>query len=170
MFALTCLLLQNQNPPRGVLVLKVYIGTSERVSYIIYVNKTLTHTGVSMTKYKSPAKWVNHTESEKRVISFSFPNYIFLTEEEHARRVGVEESIFNMIIEKTSTMPEQVGLFSANDFIVFWENESSNANVEQSFFENLGLKVSNILTVMDHGNAMAGIATWQHNVYLTFSS
>lgn len=119
-----------------------------------------------MARYKSDKKWHNHTDSEKKVILCSFPNYLFLTKEEHARRVYIEESIFNMIVDNTSTLPEQSGLFSENDFIVFWEDEDSKANIDKSFIEGLGLSITKIYSEADTGNAMAGIATWQHNVYL----
>ena len=118
-----------------------------------------------MNLYKSNKVWHKHTDSEKRVVLASFPNHLFLSKEEHDKRVNIEESIFNMIIQSGSEVPEQVGLFSSNSFLVFWEDEKDSVSIDEKLIKSLGLVVTNVFSEVDTGNAMAGIPSWVHTIY-----
>lgn len=118
-----------------------------------------------MGAYKSDKVWVEHTDSERKVILGSFPNFLFLTKEQHAKRVHIEESIFNIILQETGQVPEQCGLFTKNEFIVFWEDDSDKVTLDQTLFDGLGVVLKNSYSDVETGNAMAGIPSWTHNVY-----
>ena len=118
-----------------------------------------------MGVYKSDKVWVDHTDSEKKVIIGSFPNHKFLTKEEHAKRVHIEEQILGSIVSD-SRFPEQSGLFSGDNFIVFWEDENPKAfKLDSRLLESLGVIQTNETIECDTGNAMAGIASWLHTIY-----
>jgi hypothetical protein len=122
-----------------------------------------------MGVYKSDKVWIEHTASEREVILGSFPKYLFLTKEQHAERVRIEEGIFNMILQETGQLPEQCGLFTKNEFIVFWEDDSEVA-LDRTLFDGLGVVLTKAYSDVDTGNAMAGIPTWIHNVYFKLIS
>lgn len=119
-----------------------------------------------MGVYKSDKVWVEHTDSEKRVIMGSFPNYLFLTKEEHDERVRIEEQILGSIVSDSCT-PEQVGLFSGDNFIVSWYDENPKAlKLDSQLLESLDVVQTDQITECDTGSAMAGISSWSHTIYL----
>ena len=119
-----------------------------------------------MSLYKSNKVWHNYTEAEKKVILFSFPNFLFLSEEDFAKRNHIEETLFNMVSRLCGVIPEEAGLYSQNNFILFWEDENPTARLDETTLKNLECVIERIKTETDTSNAMAGIPSWHHTVYI----
>ena len=119
-----------------------------------------------MSTYKSNKVWRESTESEKKIIRGSFPDFLFLDEKEFDRRRKIEEGLFNMISKLHGVIPEEVGLFRESRFILFWEDENPKCILDQDTVDSLGCIVEKVDNETDTANAMAGIPSWHHSVYI----
>jgi hypothetical protein len=119
-----------------------------------------------MSLYKSNKVWHNYTKAEKKVILFSFPNFLFLNKEDFDKRKNIEEVLFNMIFRLCGVVPDESGMYSQNNFILFWEDESPSARFDETTLKNLGCVIQKVKTQTDTANAMAGIPSWNHTVYI----
>ena len=116
--------------------------------------------------YKCKRPYIPTTEALRRCILKAFPDHVFLSEKDHAKRCTIEDVLFNMVLEHCGQTPEQTGLYCKNDFVIFWEDNQSNPCdvIDQNTIDRLKLFCTGFTSRYD-----TETQTYEHNIYFTFN-